>query len=618
MLQWDGSFHHNLEGRNNLGISSLGRYQVRGEIGRGTMGIVYRGYDPVLDREIALKTVELPSALDPERRKRFLARFLMEAKIAAKLIHPNIVVTHDAATDESTETPFIAMELVSGESLHARLERGRIEWREALSLVEPLAKALEYAHQAQVVHRDIKPANILLTSKGVPKIADFGIAKLPNSQLTQSGTVMGTPYFMSPEQLQGEDVDGRSDVFSLGALLYNLLTGVPPFRGNDLASITQQVLYKSPTPPSELVDGIPVDVDRVLARAMAKKPEERYQSGEELASDLARVRQGDSPQKPLSFGEKTQESAPRRVEPEPRPPETESSSSGCFVFLSLVLAAALVAGAAFRWDDVSRFLEPLREQRREGERREVVKTEAASALAEASDLLERGHFGRSRRFIEKALALSRDAEDGEGEATALLWRGRLEAEQGAWSKARADLDASASVFAIYDRPEGRAKAIEELADLERDLGNFDLAVTLYDTAEPFVDPTSCRAMLALMQGDLESAERGFESSGETLYAGAVAFARGDIELAYERWSSRPSSPELALWRGYAALASGDTQEAEARRFFDESAAAFRSLQHEPGLLAATEVDVPEESVLQTLFRAEPRTARSEERRKRLP
>ena len=322
--------------------------------------------------------------------------------------------------------------------------------------MEPLAKALDYAHQADVVHRDIKPANILLTSKGVPKIADFGIAKLPNTHLTQSGTVMGTPYFMSPEQLQGEDVDGRSDVFSLGALLYNLLTGMPPFRGNDLASITGQVLYKSPTPPSELVDDIPVD--DVLARAMAKTPDERYQSGEELASDLARVRQGDSPLKPLSLGEKTLESTPQRVEPEPRPTGNESSSTGCVAFMFLLLAAALVVGAAYRWDDVSRFLEPLRELQQEGDRREAVKSEAAAVLAEAKDLLARGHYDRSRAFIENALALSRDAKDGEGEAMALLWRGRLEAEQGAWSKARADLDASASVFAIYDHPEGRARS----------------------------------------------------------------------------------------------------------------------------------------------------------------
>jgi len=246
-------------------------------------------------------------------------------------------------------------------------------------------------------------------------------------------------------------------------------------------------------------------------------------------------------------------------------------------------------------------------------------------LAEAEDLSTRGFYDRSRALIEKALALSREVRDGEGEAMALLWRGRLEAEQGAWSKARADLDASASVFAIYDHPEGRARAIEELADLERDLGKFDLAATLYDSAEPFVDVTFCRAMLKLMQGDMESAERGFESSGETVYAGAVAFARGDAALAEKRWSSHPNSPELGLWRGYAALASGHTE--DAHRLFGESAAAFRSLKHQPGLLAATEIDLDgannenaenAESVLQTLFRAEPRTKRSEERRQRLP
>jgi len=240
-------------------------------------------------------------------------------------------------------------------------------------------------------------------------------------------------------------------------------------------------------------------------------------------------------------------------------------------------------------------------------------------LAEAKDLLARGHYDRSRALMEQALALSRDAKDGEGEAMALLWRGRLEAEQGEWSKARADLDASASVFAIYDHPDGRAGAIEELADLERDLGNFDLAATFYDSAEPFVDVTFCRAMLALMQGDMESAERGFERSGETLYAGAVAFARGDAALAERRWSSHPNSSELGLWRGYAALASGHTE--DAHRLFGESAAAFRFRKHEPGLLAATEIDLEsanDESVLQALFRAEPRTKRSEERRQRLP
>lgn len=628
MLQWNGSFRHNSEGRNYLEIGSLGRYQVRGELGRGSMGVVYRGYDPVLDREIALKAVDVPLALDPARRQRFLERFFLEAKIAAKLIHPNIVVTHDAATDESTAIPFIAMELLSGDSLHARLQQGPVGWQEALSLIEPLARALDYAHQADVVHRDIKPANVLLTAKGVPKIADFGIAKLPDTHLTQSGKIMGTPYFMSPEQLEGDEVDGRSDLFSLGALLYNLLTAEPPFQGADLANITQQVLYKSPTPPSELVEGVPGDVDAVVARAMTKKRDERYQSGDELANDLARVGRGEPPERPLSFGEQTLESAPSRPDPEPEPepepkleldllplPEREASSSGWIVVVLLLVA--LVAGVAFRWDVVAEILEPLREQQREESRREGVRLEAADSLTEARVFLERGHYNRSRELIENALTLSRNAKDGAGEATALLWRGRLEAEQGSWSKARADLEASASVFAIYEVPAGRAEATLALADLERDLGNFDVASTLYDASDPIVDTTFGRALLALMQDDLESAERGFESANELFYAGAVAFARGDRDEAEARWSQCPDSPELLLWRGYAALITGESDDAQ--RLFDESADAYRALEHEPGLRSASgNIENQGESQIQTLFRAEPRTPRSEERRKRLP
>ncbi len=214
---------------------SLGRYQIRGPIGRGTMGIVYRGYDPVLAREIALKTVNVSPALSDADRRRFLQRFFQEARIAAKLLHPGIVVTHDAATDDTTSVPFIAMELVTGGSLADRMEReGRISWQEACRLVVLLARALDYAHREGVVHRDMKPANVLVTADGKPKIADFGIAKLQDAHLTQTGDVIGTPYYMSPEQLEGKEVDGRSDLFSLGSLFYALVAGRTPFLGPDL------------------------------------------------------------------------------------------------------------------------------------------------------------------------------------------------------------------------------------------------------------------------------------------------------------------------------------------------------------------------------------------------
>ena len=227
-----------------MDVNSLGRYEIHSELGRGTMGVVYRGHDPVIDRAVAIKTVLLPETLSSEERNRFLERFFMEARIAGKLLHPNVVVTYDAATDETTGVPFIAMELVEGTSLNqVLLEKGKLPWDEALAIAIPLATALDHAHQEGIVHRDIKPANVIVTHGGVPKLADFGIAKYASADLTQTGVIVGTPYFMSPEQLRGEKLNGRSDLFSLAALLYNLVVGQPPFHGSDLASIATQVLY---------------------------------------------------------------------------------------------------------------------------------------------------------------------------------------------------------------------------------------------------------------------------------------------------------------------------------------------------------------------------------------
>ena len=203
-----------------MNVRSLGRYEIDSELGRGSMGAVYRAHDPIIDRCVALKTVMRPDSVSALEGELYLKRFFQEARAAGKLIHPNIVVTYDASTDEATGTPFIAMELIDGESLSERLERERrIGWQQAVDWVISLALALHQAHQAGIVHRDIKPANIMITRQGVPKITDFGIAKLPAGNLTQTGVVMGTPYFMSPEQLRGEALDGRSDLFSLGGLL---------------------------------------------------------------------------------------------------------------------------------------------------------------------------------------------------------------------------------------------------------------------------------------------------------------------------------------------------------------------------------------------------------------
>jgi len=542
--------NHDNRGFPFLELAALGRYQIRGRIGRGTMGIVYRGYDPVLAREIALKTVDLSPTLTPAERDAFLARFFQEARIAAKLLHPNIVVTHDAAADERTSVPFIAMELVSGGSLADRLEReGKPPWREAARLVVLLARALDYAHREGVVHRDVKPANVLLTPEGVPKIADFGIAKLADAHLTTTGAVVGTPYYMSPEQLEAGEVDGRSDLFSLGSLFYALLAGKPPFTGPDLAAITRQVLFKNPEPPA----GIPPALDGVLARAFAKEPRDRYQNGNELADDVERVIQGGAPLRPLSLGERTIESE-KAVSERPR------SSVGYWLLLLVVCLGGYAAFA--HWGEAEKLI---RESREETRHREELRSKAASRLADARGDYSRALWDEAARKIEDALALSRDGGDGAGEAEALLLRGMLEAEVGEWSKARADLDSASSVFDIYGVPEGKAKALLERANLERDLGVFDRAEALYRELHG-PDAALEKALLDVMRGDAVSAEKSLRAVYESgnaraaLYLGVLASARGEGGEAERLWNEARKelgAREVALFLGEPPTARGN-------------------------------------------------------------
>jgi serine/threonine protein kinase len=596
------------------------------------MGIVYRGYDPVLAREIALKTVDLSPALGASEREAFLNRFFQEARIAAKLLHPNIVITHDAATDETTSVPFIAMELVPGGSLSDRLERaGRLPWEESCLLVVLLARALDYAHRAGVVHRDVKPANVLLTADGVPKIADFGIAKITDAHLTQTGAVVGTPYYMSPEQLEADEVDGRSDLFSLGSLLYATLVGRPPFIGPDLATITRQVLHKNPEPPSEVVSGIPRALDGVVARALAKEPKDRYATGVELAEDLERVIRGEPPLRPLSLGDKTMQSVKPAPEPVSEGPglELESPRSSAWSVLFLLLLAGLGGyGAVFYWDDAEAII---RENREETKRREELASQAARRLSDAREEMARDRWEEAARGIEESLALSREGGDGAGEAAALLLRGLLRAETGDWSQARADLDSAASVFEIYRIPGGRTKALLERASLERDLGAFDQARALYDSAEG-PEAVLGEALLDLMQGNYEGAERGFRFLHETgeekedrsrgaLYLGILAFARGDEAGAEKLWNGARDGcdpHEIDLFRGYAALASGRLEESKA--IFEASARHFEEIGRPSALTSVREglAGRTDEGPLRTIFLGEPRTKRSDERRERLP
>jgi serine/threonine-protein kinase len=271
---------------------TLARYQIQGEIGRGMMGVVYRALDPALGRVVALKTVQSVFPLPVEQQKAFEERFLSEARVAAGLSHPAIVVVHDVGRDPETGALFIAFEYLQGQTLSELTATGPLEWREAMRVAGRLAEALHHAHARGVVHRDIKPGNVMILPTGDPKIMDFGIAKLASSQLTAAGEFFGTPSYMSPEQALGEAVDGRSDIFSLGSVTYLMLTGAKAFDAPSVPAVLNRVARHDPPPPSQFARDLPSDVDVIVMRALAKRPSERYPDGRTLADDIEDVLAG--------------------------------------------------------------------------------------------------------------------------------------------------------------------------------------------------------------------------------------------------------------------------------------------------------------------------------------
>jgi tRNA A-37 threonylcarbamoyl transferase component Bud32 len=269
---------------------TLGRYEIVEELGRGAMGVVYKAQDPIIGRHVALKVLRLPMTTEPEEREQFRRRFIREAQSAGILAHTNIVTIHDVAEGEPDEPTFIAMELIHGTDLKELLRPGKpLDLTFVADVVTQIAQGLDYAHSQSVVHRDIKPANILITPEGRVKITDFGIARIDTSNLTQDTQLLGTPNYMAPEQIQGTDTDHRVDIFALGVLLYEMVTGQKPFQGENVTEVTHRIVYEDHRTASERVPELPDGLDRVLERALAKNPEDRYDQAGELAEDLRRV-----------------------------------------------------------------------------------------------------------------------------------------------------------------------------------------------------------------------------------------------------------------------------------------------------------------------------------------
>jgi serine/threonine protein kinase len=266
-------------------LTKAGRYDLREELGRGTMGVVFHGFDPMIGRDVAVKTLRLSEAGTGLSREELIGRFQTEARAAGLLTHPNIVVVFDAG--EEGGLFYITMEFVEGRSLQSHIDSHQpFPVSRVLKIMEQVCSALDFAHQHNVVHRDIKPANLMLTPDDTVKITDFGTAKILQFGTAQTAHVMGTPSYMSPEQVKGKPVDGRSDIFSLGVVLYELMTGEKPFPGQNITTVIYKIINEEPIPPRSLDSSIHPGLSAVISKALAKNPDERYQSCHELLSAL--------------------------------------------------------------------------------------------------------------------------------------------------------------------------------------------------------------------------------------------------------------------------------------------------------------------------------------------
>jgi eukaryotic-like serine/threonine-protein kinase len=271
-------------------VTKAGRYEIVGELGRGAMGVVYKAVDPVIGRTVAVKAIRLTSEGTGLSRAELLNRFQTEARAAGLLTHPNIVVVFDAGEEDGLY--YITMELVEGKSLQALLDDGHaFPLPRVLRIMEQALSALQFAHERNVVHRDIKPANIMLTADDTVKITDFGTAKiLQFGTVQQTAHVMGTPSYMSPEQVKGRAVDGRSDIFSLGVMLYEMLTGEKPYPGQNITTVIYKIVNEEPVPPKQIDPAIHAGISAVVLKALAKDPDTRYQSCREMLEDLHNYR----------------------------------------------------------------------------------------------------------------------------------------------------------------------------------------------------------------------------------------------------------------------------------------------------------------------------------------
>ncbi len=266
-------------------MKKIGKYKIQCILGKGGMGIVYRALDPDIERDVAIKTIRFDTLTDGTAKDDLMARFIREARAAGKLAHPNIITVYDVGKEK--DITYIVMQYIEGQSLQALIDSGkRFSSQEISEIMRPIGDSLDYAHANGIIHRDIKPGNIMIDRSGKPFLADFGVARIETSTMTQAGTTVGTLSYMSPEQIQGQTVDGRADIFALGVILYELLSGKKPFFGDNISTIVYKIVHEEPQRITEVNQDLPRGYELVIKKALAKNPEDRYQTCKEMVADL--------------------------------------------------------------------------------------------------------------------------------------------------------------------------------------------------------------------------------------------------------------------------------------------------------------------------------------------
>ncbi|MGD1010339.1 MAG: protein kinase [Candidatus Aminicenantales bacterium] len=383
----------------------IGKYKILGTLGRGGMGIVYKGLDPDIEREVAIKTIRLDTITEGQEKEEMLARVVREAKAAGRLNHPNIITIYDVIRE--SDLTFIIMQYVDGQSLQALIDSGkRFSPREVIDLLRPVAEALDFAHRNGIVHRDIKPANILLDKVGRPFLADFGVARLEASTMTGPGKTIGTLSYMSPEQVLGNPVDHRADLFALGVILYELLTGKKPFAGDNLSTIVYKIVNEEPPQVTEINHSLPLGYEGVVKKALAKNSGERYQSGRELVDALA---------DPDSFAAATRAYGSGMGEPEKATSKKLRPlvlAGGLAVFVLLAIGGYLIlsGGRGGGSGTAAPGLQTLKEgekspgTRSEGPSQGPAASPAEEKLAKLKEGLERKDYEGTIRLAEKMLS----------------------------------------------------------------------------------------------------------------------------------------------------------------------------------------------------------------------